>query len=79
MFDELTLGGKDIAPPGYPGKLIELPNGSKCGLRPVSSSADKSPSIDINIPGIPVKKIHFEPYGNNYYDSTRQHFRGTAN
>uniref|UniRef100_UPI003AA993E5 hypothetical protein n=1 Tax=Thalassoglobus sp. TaxID=2795869 RepID=UPI003AA993E5 len=25
-------------------------------LRPVSVSADKSPSLDINIPGIPVKK-----------------------
>lgn len=61
MFDELTVGGKDVTPPGYPGKLVELPNGGRVGLRPVSSSADKSPSLDVNIPGIPVKKIHFEP------------------
>lgn len=61
MFQELTTGGRDITPPGYPGKLVELPNGGRVGLRPVSSSADKSPSIDVNIPGMPVKKIHFEP------------------
>jgi len=61
IFDELSAGCKDVTPPRYPGKLVELPNGGRVGLRPVSSSADKSPSIDINIPGIPVNKIHFDP------------------
>ena len=61
MFDELATGGKDITPKGHPGKLVELPNGGRVGLRPVSSSADRSPSMDIKIPGIKVKKIHFEP------------------
>jgi hypothetical protein len=61
MFDELAAGGKDVTPPGYPGKLVELPNGGRVGLRPVSGSADKSPSLDVKIPGIPVNKIHFEP------------------
>ena len=62
MFDELAAGGKDITPPGYPGKLVELPGGGIVGLRPVSSSRDKSPSIDIkNVPGVTYEKIHFEP------------------
>ncbi len=61
MFEELVAGGKDVTPTGYPGKLVELPGGGRVGLRPVSSSGDKSPSIDINIPGIAVNKIHFEP------------------
>lgn len=61
MFDELAAGGRDVTPPGHPGKLVELPDGGRVGLRPVSGSADKSPSVDVNIPGIPVKKIHFEP------------------
>ncbi len=61
MFDELAAGGRDVTPPGYRGKLVELPDGGRVGLRPVSGSADKSPSMDVNIPGIPVKKIHFEP------------------
>ena len=61
VFAELTTGAKDVTPPGYPGKLFELPNGGRVGLRPISSSADKSPSVDINVPGIPVRKIHFEP------------------
>jgi len=61
MFDQLSAGGKDITPVGNPGKLIQLTNGGRVGLRPISSSTDGSPSLDINIPGIPVKKIHFEP------------------
>jgi hypothetical protein len=60
VFAELTAGAKDVTPPGYPGKLFELPNGGRVGLRPISSSADKSPSIDVNIPDNPVRKIHFE-------------------
>ncbi|MEN9667193.1 MAG: hypothetical protein RLZZ326_3556 [Planctomycetota bacterium] len=60
VFAELAAGAKDVTPPGYPGKLFELPNGGRVGLRPISSSADKSPSIDVNIPDNPVRKVHFE-------------------
>jgi len=61
IFAELTNGAKDVTPPSYRGKLFELPNGSRIGLRPISNSADKSPSIDIDVLGIPVRRIHFEP------------------
>jgi hypothetical protein len=61
LFEELAAGGRDITPSGHPGRLVELPGGGRVGLRPVSSSADASPAIDVDIPGIPVRKIHFEP------------------
>lgn len=65
MFDELAAGGVDITPPGYGGKsggkLVQLPDGGTVGLRPVSSSADRSPSLDVSIPGVPFRKIHFVP------------------
>jgi len=44
VFNELGAGGKDITPPKYPGKIVELPNGGRVGLRPVSSS-DGTPAI----------------------------------
>jgi hypothetical protein len=58
LFNELTEGGKDIAPPGYPGTLVQLPGGGIVGLRPTSKSGP--PTIDVNIPGISVRKVKFK-------------------
>jgi hypothetical protein len=63
LFEELTQGGVDITPAGYPGKLIELPNGrGSIGYRPVSRSGP--PTIDVNVidaagQPIPIEKIKF--------------------
>jgi hypothetical protein len=57
LFDDLTVGGKPVVSPNYPGKLVDLPGGGRVGLRPKSKSGE--PTIDINIPGIPIKKIKF--------------------
>jgi hypothetical protein len=63
VFQELTQGGKDITPPGYPGKLIELPSGrGTIGYRPASKSGP--PTIDVNAVDaagqpIPIEKIKF--------------------
>jgi hypothetical protein len=43
--------------PTYPGKIVDLPGGGRVGLRPKSKSGE--PTIDIDIPGIPIKKIKF--------------------
>ncbi|MEI6325514.1 MAG: hypothetical protein WCO91_08695 [Gemmataceae bacterium] len=59
MFDELAAGGKDVTPPNYSGKLFELPNGARVGLRPVSHSRDKSPTLNVTFPDIKFNKIHF--------------------
>jgi hypothetical protein len=63
LFRALTQGGKDITPAGYPGTLIELPNGrGTVGYRPASKSG--APTIDVNAVDasgrqIPVEKIKF--------------------
>lgn len=63
IFQELTQGGKDITPQGYPGKLIELPSGQgTIGYRPTSKGGP--PTIDVNAIDsagrpIPIEKIKF--------------------
>lgn len=57
LFDELTDGGTDATPRGYPGKLRSLPGGGSVGLRPASKSGP--PTIDVNIQGINIDKIKF--------------------
>ena len=59
FFDDLTDGGTDVTPPGYPGTLRKLPGGGSAGLRPASKSGP--PTIDVNIPGINIDKIKFVP------------------
>jgi hypothetical protein len=63
IFQDLTQGGQDVTPAGYPGKLIELPNGrGTIGYRPASKSGP--PTIDVNAVDaagqpIPIEKIKF--------------------
>jgi len=56
LFDDLTDGAKLAKVPSYPGKMFDLPSG-RVGLRPKSKSG--APTIDVDIPGIPIKKIKF--------------------
>jgi hypothetical protein len=37
--------------------MVDLPGGGRVGLRPKSKSGE--PTIDIDIPGIPIKRIDF--------------------
>jgi hypothetical protein len=57
LFDDLTVGGKPVAVPTYPGKMVDLPGGGRVGLRPKSKSGEAT--IDVDIAGIPIKKIKF--------------------
>jgi hypothetical protein len=57
LFNDLTVGGNPAAVPTYPGKIVDLPGGGRVGLRPKSKSGE--PTIDVDIPGIPIKKIKF--------------------
>ena len=57
LFDDLARGGTDVTPPNYPGKMVEFPDGSRVGIRPVSGSGNAA--IDVNVPGVGVTKIHF--------------------
>jgi hypothetical protein len=57
LFAGLAAGGQPIAVPGYPGETVDLPAGGRVGFRPKSKSG--RPTIDVDIPGIPIKKIKF--------------------
>jgi len=59
LFDDLTDGGVETTPPGYPGVLKSLPGGGAVGLRPASKSGP--PTIDVNIPNLDIDKIKFLP------------------
>ena len=63
MFQELTQGGKNVTPPGYPGTLIELPNGKgTIGYRPASKSGPATIDVkafDATGQPVPIKKIKF--------------------
>jgi hypothetical protein len=57
MFDNLTKEATPVAKPLHPGQLFRLPGGGMVGMRPISKSGP--PTIDVNIPGIPIRKIKF--------------------
>jgi hypothetical protein len=57
LYQRLSAGGREAAPPGYPGRAMELPDGGFVGLRLESRSG--GPAIDVNIPGIEITRIHF--------------------
>lgn len=63
MFNELTQGGKDITPAGYPGTLIELAGGrGAIGYRPASKSGPATidiKAVDEAGQPIPIRKIKF--------------------
>jgi hypothetical protein len=57
LFNDLTSGGNPVVVPTYPGNMVDLPGGGRVGLRAKSKSG--GPTIDVDIPGIPIKKIKF--------------------
>src|SRR5947207_319387 len=57
LFAKLGRGGTAHTPPGYPGSGAYLPDGGWVGVRPAPKSGP--PTIDVDIPGIPIKKIKF--------------------
>ena len=57
LFLRLSRGGIDRTPAGYAGRLVEMEIGAMIGFRPRSTSGP--PTIDINIPGIGIRKLKF--------------------
>jgi hypothetical protein len=56
MFDELTKGATPVVGSTHP-KLFRLPGGGTVGMRPISKTGP--PTIDVNIAGIPIRKVKF--------------------
>lgn len=62
LFDQLAQGGKVVQNSTYPGTLVQLPTGGTVGLRTtMTKSPGTAATIDVNIPGIPIDKIKFNP------------------
>jgi len=55
LFSRLSKGGIDRTPPDHPGRLVQMPDGGMVGYRPRSRSGP--PTIDINMPGISIRKL----------------------
>jgi RHS repeat-associated protein len=61
MFDELSKGGT-VVPGNYPGTRVALPGGGTVGIRTkMTNSPGTAANIDVNIPGVPIDKIKFNP------------------
>ncbi|MBS0208237.1 MAG: hypothetical protein JSS27_04710 [Planctomycetes bacterium] len=56
FFDELKKGGSPKLGTTHP-NAFDLSGGGAVGFRPASKSGP--PTIDVNIPGIPIRKIKF--------------------
>lgn len=63
LFRELTHGGTDVTPAGYPGTMIELPDSrGRIGYRPASKSGPATIDVtafDAMGRRIPIRKIKF--------------------
>jgi hypothetical protein len=57
LFNRLCTGATKIDKPTYDGTMYQLRNGGTVGLR---MSEKYGPTIDVNIPGVAFKKIHFQ-------------------
>jgi hypothetical protein len=56
VFGRLSAGGKPLEGTTYPGRLMQLPDSTRVGIRPTSSSG--GPTIDIHPPSGPGWKVH---------------------
>jgi hypothetical protein len=48
LFNELSKGGRNVTPPTYKGTMVELPDGTRLGIRAASKSG--GPTIDVKPP-----------------------------
>jgi hypothetical protein len=62
LFEEFTVGGKDVTPEGYNGVIRKLEDGTEVGLREHSLSgktgAVGNATIDIGLPGKRLRTVH---------------------
>lgn len=57
-YGDLARGGKPVDVPGYPGKWVERPDGTRVGIRQGSRSGGAT--IDIRLPDGSTQKVHVE-------------------
>jgi uncharacterized protein YukE len=61
-FDALTRNGAtDISPPGFPGRMVQLPDGTIVNWRTKSKTTGSVPTIDVNPGNGQNFKVHVNP------------------
>jgi hypothetical protein len=61
-FDALTRNGStDITPPGFPGRMVQLPDGTIVNWRTQSKTTGSVPTIDVNPGNGQNFKVHVNP------------------
>jgi hypothetical protein len=58
LYGTLSRGGTPIEVPGYKGSWVELPNGTRIGIRDASKSGGRT--IDIQMPDGTTQKVHID-------------------
>ena len=58
LFKDLTKGGEIIAHATYDGTMVKMPGGGIISVRAESKTGGWT--IDVDIPGVTIKKIHFK-------------------
>ncbi len=58
LYGELSAGGSPVEG-SYPGESVELPDGTRVGIRPTSGSG--GPTIDVRLPDGTNLKVHVSP------------------
>jgi RHS repeat-associated protein len=58
LFGRLSAGGNAVQGSTYPGRMVELADRTRIGLRAASKSG--GPAIDINFPGGELLKVHVQ-------------------
>jgi hypothetical protein len=59
LFAQISQGGSPVDST-YPGEVVKLPDGTRVGLRPSSTSG--GPTIDVNIPEGATLKVDVTPW-----------------
>jgi hypothetical protein len=63
-FDTLTRNGStDITPPGFPGKMVQLPDGTIVNWRTKSKTTGSIPTVDVNPGNGKNFRVHVNPNG----------------
>ncbi|MFP4355260.1 MAG: hypothetical protein ACLFUJ_09060 [Phycisphaerae bacterium] len=58
VFNSLSQGGSPVNQGSYPGKMVQLPDGTRVGLR--STSKTGGSTIDIKHPDGSKQKVHIK-------------------
>ena len=60
VFEGMTAGGRRVVGSSYPGRVVEIADGTRISIRPGSKSG--GPTVDIDYPNGGKAKVHVDPW-----------------